>query len=241
MEPLHNLLEVEGANGKPVPYLGYVAVAVTFPKQFLGVEYEVPTLALVVPDSGTSGYQVLIGTNTLDVVYDMYTAANPASYHPVPNGYRMVLKVLQLRQEQSHDSNMGLVKMQGRDRKVIPAGATVVLEGVVSVKEFHTERSALMEYPSLSSMPGGLLVKPLLIDLPSRQPGRLPVVVSNESEHDIIIPAKSVIAALSAVQTVPSYGQGLTKPSESEHSKAANLAFDFGESPQNGKTESFKN
>lgn len=210
-----------------MPYLGYVEVTITFPKQFLGAEYEVPTLALVVPDSGTSGYQILVGTNTLDVAYGMCREKSPASYHPVPNGYRMVLKVLQLRQEQSHDSNIGLVRMQGRDRKLIPAGGTVVLEGVASVKEFHTERSAIMEYPSSSSLPGGLLVKPCLIDLP----GRLPVVVSNESEHDIIIPAKSVIAELSAMQVILSHKQSVTNSSEPEPSKATNLTFDFGESP----------
>lgn len=198
IEPLYNLLEVEGANGQSVPYLGYVKVTITFPKQFLGDEYEVPTLALVVPDSGTSGYKILVGTNTLDVAYGMCREKSPASHHPVPNGYRTVLKVLQLRQEQSHDSNIGLVRMQGRDRKLIPAGGTVVLEGVASVKEFHTERSAIMEYPSSSSLPGGLLVKPCLVDLP----GRLPVVVSNESEHNIIIPAKCVIAELSAIQAI---------------------------------------
>lgn len=227
IKPLYNLLEVEGANGQSVPYLGYVEVTITFPKQFLGAEYEVPTLALVVPNSGTSGYQILVGTNTLDVAYGMCREKSPASYHPVPNGYRMVLKVLQLRQEQSHDSNIGLVRMQGRDRKLIPAGGTVVLEGVASVKEFHTERSAIMEYPSSSSLPGGLLVKPCLIDLP----GRLPVVVSNESEHDIIIPAKSVIAELSAMQVILSHKQSVTNSSEPEPSKATNLTFDFGESP----------
>lgn len=214
-----------------MPYIGYVEVAITFPKQFLGAEYEVPTLALVVPDSGTSGYQVLIGTNTLDVVYGICREKSPASCYPVLNGYRMVLKVLQLRQEQSHDSNIGLVRMQGRDRKVIPAGETVVLEGMVSVKEFHNERSVVMEYPSSSSLPGGLLVKPCLIDLPCRQPGRLPVFISNESDHDITIPAKTVIAELSAIQTILSNKQSVTKPAESEHSKTADLAFDFGESP----------
>lgn len=108
IKPLYNLLEVEGANGQPVPYLGYVEVAVTFPKELLCAEYEVPTLALVVPDSGTSGYQILIGTNTLDVMYNMRKEKSSASYQPFPSGYRTVLKVLQLWQEQSHYSNVGL-------------------------------------------------------------------------------------------------------------------------------------
>ncbi len=54
------LLEVEGANGQSVPYLGYVELTLTFPKDFLGVEAEIDTLALVVPDL-VGVQQILIG------------------------------------------------------------------------------------------------------------------------------------------------------------------------------------
>lgn len=47
IKPLFNFLEVQGANGQCVPYLGYIELNVTLPKEFLGVEIGVPTLALV--------------------------------------------------------------------------------------------------------------------------------------------------------------------------------------------------
>lgn len=232
IKPLHNLLEVEGANGQSVPYLGYIEVGVTFPREFLGAEFEVPTLALVVPDIQTSSQSLLlIGTNTLDVLYEMYSEDKPDNHQPVPYGYRTVLKVLELRQKQCTDGNIGLVRMHGSSPEIVPAGKTVVLEGAVSVKTFHTERSVIMEYPSSSSLPGGLLVKTCLLDLPNRQPCGLPVVISNESEHDITIPAKSVIAELSAIQTVLSHKQSVIDPSEPESSKTPSLNFDFAESP----------
>lgn len=64
MQPFNHLLEVEEANGQAVPYLGYVK----FPQEFLAMEAEVPTLALVVPDL-THVPQILIDTNTLDVLH----------------------------------------------------------------------------------------------------------------------------------------------------------------------------
>ncbi len=68
VKPLNALLEVEGANGQSVPYLGYVELTLTFPKEFLGVEAEIDTLALVVPDlAGVQ--QILIGTNSLDTTF----------------------------------------------------------------------------------------------------------------------------------------------------------------------------
>lgn len=72
IKPLHDLLEVEGAAGQSVPYLGYIELAVTLPKEFVGAPIEVNTLALVVPNLNTiTEPLVLIGTNTLDVLYNI--------------------------------------------------------------------------------------------------------------------------------------------------------------------------
>lgn len=72
MNSLNDLLEVEGTNGQSVPYLGYVEATIKFPKSLLGADIEVPTLVLVVPDMCSTLSSVLIGTNTLDVLYEKY-------------------------------------------------------------------------------------------------------------------------------------------------------------------------
>ena len=93
IQPLDTLLEVEGAAGQSVPYLGYVEVTVTFPKDFLGVITEVPTLALVVPDvHPETPSPVLIGTNTLDVLYVQHLGSEVVNHQPQEYGYRAVLK-----------------------------------------------------------------------------------------------------------------------------------------------------
>lgn len=73
IHPLSDLLEVEGANGLSVPYLGYVHLNITFPAEFVGVRTEIPTVALVVPDIKSHTQPlVLVGTNTLDILYEEY-------------------------------------------------------------------------------------------------------------------------------------------------------------------------
>lgn len=62
---------MEGANGQSIPYLGYIEMTITFPKDFVGVPIDINTLALIVPD--TSQFLMLIGTNTLDVLCDIYS------------------------------------------------------------------------------------------------------------------------------------------------------------------------
>lgn len=75
-------LEVEGANEEAVPYLGYIELNFTFPKEFLGKENEVPTLVSVVPDVNHMP-QIVIGTYSLNVLYsDMLTEMDVALSHP---------------------------------------------------------------------------------------------------------------------------------------------------------------
>lgn len=102
LKPLYNLLEVEGAAGQSVPCLGYVETTVTFSKDFLGSEFEVPTLTLVVPDVGpASPSPVLIGMNTLELLYTQYLGSDYTTFQPSSHGYRAVMKLLELRHQQS--------------------------------------------------------------------------------------------------------------------------------------------
>lgn len=139
---------VQGANGQGVSFLGYIELSVTFPTEFLGVEIKVPTLALVVHASDSL---MLIDTNTLDILYEMYCETAPDAQQPAAHGYKAVLKVLELRQQQSKLGNLGLVKMQSKGPQLVPAGQTLVLEGCVAVSGFTTKKSVVLEHPSSSS------------------------------------------------------------------------------------------
>ncbi|CAI5692272.1 unnamed protein product [Oreochromis niloticus] len=231
IKPLFELLEVEGANGQSVPYLGYIELHVTFPKEFLGIEAEVPTLALVVPDVRTASQSlVLIGTNTLDVLYELYSDACHELQLNLPYGYRAVLKVLESRHKQSKDSSLGLVTMHNKQPQLIPAGQTVVLDGAVAVSAGNGEKSVLLEYPRMSALPGDILVKPCLIDLPERAPYLVPVVLTNESEHDVTIPLNCVIGEVSAYQRVLSHEHSVRTPRARTEQKS-NVTFNFDSSP----------
>lgn len=67
-----------------------------FPKEFVGVEVKVPTLALVVPDLKSLS-QVLVGTNSLDVLYGHCIRENESNPSSSLHGYQAVLKVLEAR------------------------------------------------------------------------------------------------------------------------------------------------
>ena len=63
VQPLDNVLPIEGAGGHKVPYLGLVEVAIQSPEIYLG---EFPVLMLVEPDTEYhKRVPVLLGTNIL--------------------------------------------------------------------------------------------------------------------------------------------------------------------------------
>lgn len=127
IKPVSDILEVEGANGEPVPYAGYVAINLKFPKEFIASEPEVETLALIVPDThSNSTIPVLIGTNTLDPLYEEYCDDNTLRSTTFC-GYAQVLRTLQLRHQQRFGGRLGPVKLRGRTPATIPAGEKVIL------------------------------------------------------------------------------------------------------------------
>ncbi|XP_076745452.1 retrovirus-related Pol polyprotein from transposon opus [Maylandia zebra] len=211
-------------------------MTITFPKDFIGVPVDVNTLALIVPD--TSQSLMLIGTNTLDVLFDIYSETDLANRQPLPHGYKVVFKIIELRRKQTSDTHQGVVKLLGKMPQVIPAGSTVVVEGVALGEGLQDEKSVVIEYPSSSPLPGGLLLKAGLVDFPQRRPHKLPVVISNESDHDIVIPAKCTIAEVSAYQTILLKEHNKTKQSELSQRtpetpsfQEPTITFNFGDSP----------
>lgn len=242
MHPVSDILEVEGATGDLVPYAGCVQLNIQFPKEFIASEPQVETLALVVPDvRSNSDIPVLIGTNTLDTLYEQYCESVPSDN--LYCGYQQVLQILQFRHKQQ-DGQLGFVKLRSSEPDVVPAGKKVVLEGFVNVGGISNEKWALLEQPTLSSLPGGILIDRCLINLPARFPHKIPVMLSNETNHDIVLPTNCVIAKLSVPQRIAipqntpmnqkseaSQQQPASQTNQQECDMNESLKFEFGDSP----------
>lgn len=167
----------------------------TFPKDFFEVDIGIPTLALVVPDVQIHAQTpVLIGTNTLDMLYERYLDFKSPNHTPGSYGWKAILHTLQQRHRQTKDGKAGVVTLLGRTGVVVPAGHTVVLEGAAKAYQSVENDCAVIEHPNQSSLPGGLCVRSCLIRLPARAPYKVPVVITNESNQDVTIPPTCVIA-----------------------------------------------
>lgn len=204
-----------------------MTINVAFPQAFLGTPADIDTLALVVPDLRTSQPFVLIGTNTLDLLYDKYT--DPQSFYSVSHGYRAVLKILELRHRLVTSDHHGIIKLHAETAQIIPARQTVALEDLVSSSILQTEKTVLVQHPTSFAVTGGLMVQSCIVDLPRYQPYHLPVVICNQSDHDVTIPPRAAIAEISAVQSIQCKEQSVPEPES--HLPTPSFNFNFGNSP----------
>ncbi|XP_061757227.1 uncharacterized protein LOC133553245 [Nerophis ophidion] len=228
VKPLRDLLQVEGAAGQAVPYLRYVEMVVTFPREFLGANFDVSTLALVVPDIETHQSQVVIGMNKLEPLCNQHMGSDFSNFQPTANGYRAVLQLLQIRHQQQQQGYDGVVRLPSKSPVLIPAGRTTVIDGSTSTSMLSHGQWTLVEHPA-SPLPGGLCVKNYLIMLPSQSHKKIPVILSNESDQDVTIPPLSTIAELAVSPQILSHSVSTSfSPSESPH---INLNLNFGKSP----------
>ncbi|KAL0147799.1 hypothetical protein M9458_056876, partial [Cirrhinus mrigala] len=235
IHPLSNLLEVEGANGLSVPYLGYVHLNITFPAEFVGVRTEVPTVALVVPDTKSHiQHLALIGTNTLDILYEEHLKVRSLPFLPELYGYRAILYNLELRHKRGEAGILGHVRLKSRTPEVLAAGQTVVLEGTVHALGTPVDKWVVVEHLTVSSLPGGVVVKCCLLTLSPERSGCLPVVLTNEADHDVVIPRRCVIGEINAMESVRLPNKSVSKSNlesiQSEMCKESRITLDFGNS-----------
>ena len=224
--PLDGILEVEGAGGQVVPYLGYVEVDILVPESIAGKSELVSTLALIVPDCRSNAeVPVLLGTN-VPLVRDL------CCRNIIEQGNGVVRKV----------------KLQCKKAIVIPAGEKMVLNGYTRKVPTGTGVPLLVEPPTQSSLPGGLFFCSYIMSSPRQTSSKVPVLLKNETTHDITVPVNRNIAELSIPVSLSPLSATSNKADEQQVSQSPSttgaevmtisptnpensITFDFSDSP----------
>ena len=120
----------------------------------------------------------------------------------IPSWRGVVWKILEVRKKQASTGALGLIKARSNTPEVVPAGSTAVVEGQVHMSGAHQDKWAVVEATSVSSLPGGLLVASSLCTLPVKRLSSMSILLRNETQHDVTIPPRKVLAEIHAVQQV---------------------------------------
>ena len=134
LHSIDDLLKVEGANGLPVTYLGYVELSILFPGS-LPSSSEIDVPVLVVPDTSyNKKVPLCVGTNIIDTCMERGKTqygpdfVNSNSVHPT---WRSVYICMQRQMQSRSDGRIGVVKNASKKAVRIPANHAVVVEGKV--------------------------------------------------------------------------------------------------------------
>lgn len=119
------------------------------------------------------------------------------------------------------NNHHGILKLQTNSPQTITAGTTVVMDALAIAPALQCEKAVIIQHPTSFSLPGGLMVQSCLVDFDPLQPCHLPVVITNESDHNVILPARAAIAELCAFQSILHKEQSvrITEPQKSSESK----------------------
>lgn len=230
VHPVNALLEIEGAGGQQVPYLGYIEARVTFPLSVPGREEELVVLALVVPECKfNSRTPLLIGTNVLLRLYDKVLEQDGPEFIRKLTSRDLAVIFQHIAQMRDLDNHAHPVRLHGENPITIPAKQKCCVTGDVRLKK-NTQTTFVLEPNERHGLPGGMFLEAALMDIPFKSSSKVPVVLRNLSDHDVTLQPKRIIAQICATPQIIPLGP---EQGDSRHNKPDidNLKFNLNDSP----------
>lgn len=244
-------LDIEGAAGQKVPYIGYVEVDIQFPQEECGTDKCLHILALVSPDQSYSHqYPLLVGTNTLrPMVIDCQKRGGKGFLEALPiqaNWAMAYTECCKMTDSQAKDAKVLRVTLSSKVPVRLKRGELRVLKGICHPKcgrTFQALVSGTEEVPT----PGGLIVYDQIVDVKSESHNKFKLVVKNMSQRDVTLYPKTVVAECApidwalpvsfsdqnncaAMPQTQAYSL-LVSHDETVNSDTETLRLDFGDSP----------
>ena len=206
--PISDLVRVVGGGGQNVPFIGYVTVDIRFPRDEMGADDTFETLALVVPDNQYNArVPLVIGTNLATQCKDSCEQQRGllfSQHTKLCSAWRRTYKSLGYHKRVFGKGNRNAMQIKSASRRPIMIGSheTICIWGLArSVPGLAVK--AIIESGEGRAQTEGLTVTPSLVTLsPRGAKCRVPVEVTNNSPHPLILPPRTVVATAHLVQGV---------------------------------------
>ena len=249
-------LRIEGANGQPVLYEGYISVPMTFPADIVGIDTQVNVLAIIVTRPISCPSPVIVGTNvfkTLARNCRAHLGPNFLSKLQVSSSIRVCFQKAAF-QEKLGDPSTGKVgKVRCRLRHPLTVKPSKVIEVTGSLCSSLPQGQHSVLIQELEGQnPHGLTVINTMYEVFGKK-GRVKVLLANSSKRPITLHNRQVIAEaytplwssplsqvcanikelvsdtvqVDASTTLPSYFVSVPPPQEGDPSGSESGDYDF--------------
>ena len=207
IQPLGDIIEVEGAGGCKVPFLGYIEVSISFPQNVNGTSETMDAVVLVVPDTAFNlKTPLLIGTNLIRRCKDnCIDRLGPCFLQRIkPDGAWSVAYKHLGHQEKALRKSMQVVRVHSE------TGASLVVQSQNSTVVWTKIRTKNVggSFPTLlddsdSELPKPLQIVPSLVEIEMNGRNQfVPIEVLNPSDKPVTLQASTVIGKLQPVSVV---------------------------------------
>ena len=197
INPLDQLVEIEGTGGDSIKYIGYIEATLTLP---LGSQsFEIEALLLVLP---STDYQkrvpVAIGTTITDMVVDFINTTKPDN---ISKSWRAVCCATQSKWlVQAQPDNKYLIRTT--KPMTLPPFSTTTIRGSTKLRSHGMRLNLIAEPSNCTQLPASVQCTPTCCTL---EPGsnRVAVGLKNISAKAITIPSRVVVGRLQQARVVP--------------------------------------
>ena len=199
IKPLDDILNLSGAGGEDIPYLGYVEVEIEMPCM-----KPEPYPFLVVKDTlFNSRVPVLVGTNILDRVKEQLKTAHGVRFlqkAPLPGAVMMALRAMCMSEKQvTKDGGVFSTVELAKSIELKPK-ETKPVAGRISLKSPLASQAAMVS-PVGSYVDGAVTVSPASVTI-SAFSQMVAFEMTNHTDHPITLPGHTRVAELMKAEIV---------------------------------------
>jgi len=196
-------LDIEGAGGHKLPYLGYIEVELAVPT--LNIE-PISCLILVTPDTNYSQtVPVILGTNILKRVMGNIEGKYGSRFQQttqMPDVWYFTFRCMKIHSRETAKQNGRLAIIRCADRKkiMIPVNTTVSIDARCDKITSTSTGVGITQMWSESTIPGGLSVTPSLVNVQDET--LMSVELSNLSSTPVVIAPGSILCQVQSCELV---------------------------------------
>lgn len=196
IHPISKLVNFKGANGLGIEYSGFVEVNLQIPEK----NFDQDILLLVVPHIQYHNFvPVTLGTLTLELI-DQHLIESQ-QVEGLDGNWGLVHQVLDIRRSLVEDGSLGTAKLT-RSIK-IPVGKMVTVSGLTKIRKGGYSMHVVAEPSIKATLPEGIsLAESQYVSL-DQGSSRVGILLQNNSDHAITVPAKTILCQLVVANLVP--------------------------------------
>ena len=208
VKPLDTILEIECADGKNLPYSGYIEVDICLENTSGSF------LLLIIPDSRYNEHvPLLLGTNVLHHFMMQYQEVHGPRFlqtAKLKTPWYLAFRILNLREKELRRNKfrIGIVKCAESTKITMRPNTERTIRGYICHQLMHVDTPVIMEPTELTTMNKDLDVAPMLLQYQYKYSHEIPVVVSNVTNRTITVQPKAILCEIQPVTVEKIMGNG---------------------------------